>query len=120
MNAMRRELAEQLPHYGDMQRFFKPLAVRLAASVAEVEVAYRPRRAGSSKYDFLSLVDLFFDFVSNFSRRLFQRVAVVGLLLFGAGMLEGWRTCCCGSRLPCSRPPGTGSRRCCCWLFCSG
>jgi len=89
MNAMRRELAEQLPHYGDMQRFFKPLAVRLAASVAEVEVAYRPRRAGSSKYDFLSLVDLFFDFVSNFSRRLFQRVAVVGLLLFGAGMLGG-------------------------------
>ncbi|OIQ00457.1 MAG: hypothetical protein AUK55_02040 [Syntrophobacteraceae bacterium CG2_30_61_12] len=29
------------------------------------------------------------DFVSNFSRRLFQRVAVVGLLLFGAGMLGG-------------------------------
>lgn len=89
MNAMRRRIAEQLPEYGDMQRFFKPLAVRLADSVAEVEVQHRPRQAGTSKYDFLSLVDLFFDFVTNFSKRLFQRVAIAGLLLFGCATLGG-------------------------------
>ncbi len=83
MNAMRSEIARALPRYGYMQRFFKPLAVRLAQNIGETEVAHQPRVAGESKYDFMALVDLFFDFVTNFSKQLFQRLALLGFFFTG-------------------------------------
>lgn len=89
LNVMRREIASQMQEYGDMQRFFKPLAVRLADRVEEVPVVHARRRAGRSKYRALDLVDLLFDFITNFSRQIFQRVALLGLGLSGASFLTG-------------------------------
>jgi glycosyltransferase involved in cell wall biosynthesis len=89
LNAMRAEIAKEMQEYGDMQRFYKALAVKLAGNIAEVEVEYRQRLRGRSKYDFLKLVDLLFDFVTNFSRRLFQRVAIVGFGLSGLSIASG-------------------------------
>lgn len=89
LNAMKAEIAESMREYGEMQRFFKPLAVKLAAGTAEVEVTHSRRTAGHSKYGLLDLVDLFFDFVSNFSRQFFQRVAIAGLGLSGLSSLFG-------------------------------
>ena len=89
LNVMRRELTKRMQEYGDMQRFFKPLAVMLADRVEEVPVVYARRRAGRSKYRPLDLVDLLFDFITNFSRQIFQRVALVGLGLSGISFLTG-------------------------------
>lgn len=89
LNAMRQEIAKRMQGYGDMQRFFKPLAVTLAGRIAEVEVIHSRRVAGRSKYRPLDLVDLLFDFITNFSKRIFQRVALVGLGLVGISFLVG-------------------------------
>ena len=58
LNAMKAEIAETMREYGEMQRFFKPLAVKLAAGTAEVEVIHSRRMAGHSKYGLFDLVDL--------------------------------------------------------------
>ena len=89
LNAFTIEIARLLPEYGEMQRFFKPLAVRLAQNVAEIEVVHNERMAGNSKYNMLNLVDLFFDFITNFSKQLFQRVALLGLALSAASSAAG-------------------------------
>jgi glycosyltransferase involved in cell wall biosynthesis len=89
LNVMRREIAQKMQEYGDMQRFFKPLAVRLADRVAEVPVTHTRRRAGRSKYRPLDLVDLLFDFITNFSKQIFQRVALLGLGLSGISFMTG-------------------------------
>lgn len=89
MNAMRTVIAVKMCEYGEMQRFFKPLAVRLSRFVAEVPVAFHSRVAGRSKYEFLDLFNLLFDFITNFSKHLFQRVAIIGGCLSGAGFSIG-------------------------------
>jgi len=89
LNAMRADIALTMQDYGEMQRFYKVLAIRLAARIAEVEVVHNMRRKGSSKYGIFDLVDLFFDFVTNFSKQLFQRLAMVGFGLCGISVLGG-------------------------------
>lgn len=89
LNAMRSEIAKGMQGYGEMQRFFKPLAVRLASRIAEIEVIHGRRRKGRSKYGALDLIDLFFDFVTNFSKQLFQRLAIVGMGLCGFSFVAG-------------------------------
>ena len=89
LNAMKAEIAEAMRGYGEMQRFLKPLAIRLATRVAEVEVVHSRRTAGRSRYGLLSLVDLFFDFITNFSKQLFQRVAVAGCAVSVLSFLGG-------------------------------
>ena len=61
----------------------------MAARIAEVEVLHDVRRKGRSKYGILDLIDLFFDFVTNFSKQLFQRVALVGFGLCGISVFGG-------------------------------
>ena len=89
LNAMRADIALAMQDYGEMQRFYKVLAIRLAARIAEVEVVHDVRRKGRSKYGIFDLVDLFFDFVTNFSKQLFQRLAMVGFGLCGISVLGG-------------------------------
>ncbi len=50
MKAMRREVAEELPLYGEFHRFVPVLAHDLGFRVGEVEVTHRERVAGESKY----------------------------------------------------------------------
>ncbi len=87
--AVRKPLAKQLLRYGDMRRFLKPLGVKLAQSVGEVELQHRPRTKGSSGYGFTDLFDLALDFVTNFSRRPFQKLSLSGTGLFSLGVIGG-------------------------------
>ena len=87
--ALKSPLAKQLLRYGDMRRFLKPLGVRLARSVSEVELQHRPRTKGRSGYGFQDLFDLALDFVTNFSRRPFQKLSLAGTSLFCLGILGG-------------------------------
>ena len=50
LKLLRREVAEELPLYGEFHRFVPVLAHDLGFKVGEVAVAHRPRRAGRSKY----------------------------------------------------------------------
>jgi glycosyltransferase involved in cell wall biosynthesis len=50
LKLMRREVAVELPLYGDFHRFIPVLAHDLGFQVGEIEVSHRPRRAGRSKY----------------------------------------------------------------------
>jgi len=90
LNALRSEIAVQMREYGDMQRYLKPLATRLAPRIAEMPVAHYPRVRGASRYTMLDLIDLFFDFLTNFSRRVFQRVAIAGCLLTFVSLVLGF------------------------------
>ena len=87
--ALTSALARQLPRYGEMRRFLKPLGVRLSRSTAEVDVAHRPRIGGRSGYSTQDLFELALDFVTNFSRRPFQKVGLAGTGLFALGVASG-------------------------------
>ena len=87
--ALRKALAKQMLGYGEMRRFLKPLGVKLARSVAEVEIKHRPRSGGQSGYGMQDLFELALDFATNFSRRPFQKVSIAGTGLFGIGVIGG-------------------------------
>ena len=87
--ALTRPLARQVLRYGEMRRFLKPLGVKLSRSTAEVEVRHRPRIGGRSGYSSQDLFELALDFVTNFSRRPFQKVSLAGTGLFGLGLAAG-------------------------------
>ncbi|MGE0042395.1 MAG: glycosyltransferase family 2 protein [Vicinamibacterales bacterium] len=67
LNAFTDDVARSLSAFGELRRFLKPLAVRVARRVTEVEIEHRPRpqkRPGSS-YSSGRLVRLFMDFFVN-------------------------------------------------------
>lgn len=87
LNALRRRLCLEMRHHGDMRRFLKPLAVLLAESVSEVPVRHAPDSGRRSRYGFENLVGLQLDFFTSFSRKPFQRIGVVGVLMALVGFL---------------------------------
>ena len=66
LNAFTDDVARSLAPFGELRRFLKPLAVRVARRVTEVEVQHRPRpRRRASAYSATGLVRLFMDFFVN-------------------------------------------------------
>ncbi|MGH9174913.1 MAG: glycosyltransferase family 2 protein [Vicinamibacterales bacterium] len=67
LNAFTEDVARSLAAFGELRRFLKPLAVRVARKVTEVEVQHRPRHAirRASSYSATGLVRLFMDFFVN-------------------------------------------------------
>jgi glycosyltransferase involved in cell wall biosynthesis len=66
-NACTLEVAHAVSAFGELRRFLKPLAVRVAKRVEEVEVAHRARHhhRPRSSYSATGLVRLFMDFLVN-------------------------------------------------------
>ncbi len=92
LKAYRRDLAHNLMLYGEMHRFVPAIAAELGARIAEVEVNFRPRRAGSSKYGPGRVVRTFLDlltvkFLSGYSTRPIQIFGAIGLALGIIGAL---------------------------------
>lgn len=83
VNAFTADVSRHLGGFGELRRFLKPLAVRVARRVTEVEVTHRPRPAASptSSYSANRLVRLFMDFFVNSLGDVFAWI-----FLFGAGM----------------------------------
>jgi glycosyltransferase involved in cell wall biosynthesis len=86
LKAYRRDLARRLMLYGEMHRFVPAIAAEQGARIAEVEVGFRPRRTGSSKYGPGRIVRTFLDlltvkFLSGYSTRPIQIFGAIGLLL---------------------------------------
>jgi glycosyltransferase involved in cell wall biosynthesis len=101
LNAFTDDVARSLAPFGELRRFLKPIAVRVARRVTEVEIQHRPRpRSRASSYSVTGLVRLFMDFFVNAIGDVFAWVFVVaaalaglllaaGLLLMVLGLLPG-------------------------------
>ena len=92
LKAYRRDLAQRLMLYGEMHRFVPAIAAEQGARIAEVEVNFRPRRAGKSKYGPGRIVRTLLDlmtvrFLSGYSTRPIQVFGLIGLLMGGIGGL---------------------------------
>ncbi len=92
LKAYRRDLAQRLMLYGEMHRFVPAIAAEQGARIAELEVNFRPRRSGSSKYGPGRIVRTFLDlltvqFLSGYSTRPIQVFGAIGLVVGLIGAL---------------------------------
>jgi glycosyltransferase involved in cell wall biosynthesis len=89
LNAFTDDVARSLAPFGELRRFLKPIAVRVARRVTEVEVQHRPRpKRRASSYSATALVRLFMDFFVNAVGDVFAWVFVIATalaLLLGGG-----------------------------------
>lgn len=94
LNAFTDDVARSLAPFGELRRFLKPLAVRVARRVTEVEVQHRPRpRRRGSAYSAAGLVRLFMDFFVNAIGDVFAWIFIIAaglsLILFVLAALLG-------------------------------
>jgi len=91
LNAFTDDVARSLAAFGELRRFLKPLAVKVARRVTEVEVQHRPRsaRRTASSYSATGLVRLFMDFFVNALGDVFAWVFLLGAALAGVMMFLG-------------------------------
>ena len=89
LNAFTDDVARSLAAFGELRRFLKPLAVRVARKVTEVEVQHRPRQGmrRASSYSATGLVRLFMDFFVNALGDVFAWVFLVASALAGVLLL---------------------------------
>src|SRR5919206_368225 len=64
LRALRRDLAEGLPLYGEMHRFVPVLAKMHGARVTQVDVDHHPRVAGKTKYTLSRAVRVLLDLIT--------------------------------------------------------
>jgi glycosyltransferase involved in cell wall biosynthesis len=92
LKAYRGDLARGLRLYGEMHRFVPAIAAEQGARIAEVQVNFRPRTSGSSKYGpgriLRTLLDLVtVKFLSGYSTRPIQVFGTIGFVLGALGSL---------------------------------
>ncbi len=88
LRAMRRDLAEALPLYGEMHRFIPVLAQMHGAKLTQVEVRHHPRVAGQTKYNLTRTVRVFLDlitvkFLHSYLTRPMHVMGTAGLVSMG-------------------------------------
>jgi glycosyltransferase involved in cell wall biosynthesis len=93
LRAMRRDLAESLPLYGEMHRFVPVLAQQHGACLLQVPVRHYPRTAGRTKYTlsrtFRVLLDLItVKFLYSYLTRPMHVMGSAGLMSMGLGFLS--------------------------------
>ena len=93
LKAYRRDLAHSLMLYGEMHRFVPVIAAEQGARIAEVEVNFRPRRSGRSKYGLGRIIRTILDlmtvrFLSGYATRPIQVFGLIGIIMGGLG--AGW------------------------------
>lgn len=92
LRAMRRDLAEDLPLYGEMHRFIPVLAQQCGARLIQVPVRHHPRVAGKTKYNltrsFRVMLDLItVKFMHSYLTRPMHVVGLAGLISMALGVL---------------------------------
>jgi glycosyltransferase involved in cell wall biosynthesis len=93
LRAMRREVAESLPLYGEMHRFVPALAQHCGARLTQAPVRHHPRLAGQTKYGITRTIRVLLDlmtvqFLNRYLARPMHLFGSVGLALIGLGMLS--------------------------------
>jgi glycosyltransferase involved in cell wall biosynthesis len=64
LRAMRRDLAESLPLYGELHRFVPVLAQQCGGRLAQIPVRHHPRTAGKTKYGLSRTVRVMLDLIT--------------------------------------------------------
>jgi glycosyltransferase involved in cell wall biosynthesis len=93
LRAMRRELAEALPLYGEMHRYIPVLAQQHGARLAQIAVRHHPRTAGKTKYNLTRTVRVLLDlitikFLHSYMTRPMHVMGLAGLVSMGLGGLS--------------------------------
>jgi hypothetical protein len=93
LRAMRRDLAESLPLYGEMHRFVPVLAQMHGARVIQVPVRHHPRVAGQTKYTLSRTIRVLLDlitvkFLYSYVTRPMHVFGTAGLVSMGLGLLS--------------------------------
>jgi hypothetical protein len=91
LRALRRDLAESLPLYGEMHRFVPVLAQQYGARLLQVPVRHHPRTAGQTKYTITRTVRVVLDlitvkFLHSYLTRPMHVMGTLGLLSMGLGV----------------------------------
>lgn len=90
--AMKREVLEKNPLYGDNYRFLPFIAYEQGYKIAEVQVQHHARKHGVSKYGFWRMLYGFFDtvttyFIYRFAEKPLHFFGPIGLVSFTIGSL---------------------------------
>jgi glycosyltransferase involved in cell wall biosynthesis len=93
LRAMRRDLAEALPLYGEMHRFVPVLALQYGAELTQIAVRHHPRRAGTTKYTitrtFRVLLDLItVKFLHSYLTRPMHVLGLLGFVAMALGVVS--------------------------------
>jgi glycosyltransferase involved in cell wall biosynthesis len=93
LRAMRRDLAEALPLYGEMHRFVPVLAQQYGARLVQIPVRHHPRHAGKTKYNltrtFRVILDLItIKFLHSYLTRPMHVLGLAGLISMGLGVVS--------------------------------
>src|SRR5713226_3055517 len=93
LRAMRRDLAEALPLYGELHRFIPVLAQQYGARLAQISVRHRSRTAGKTKYNltrtFRVVLDLItIKFLHSYLTRPMHILGLAGLVSMGLGVVS--------------------------------
>lgn len=97
LKAMRREIAQELPLYGEMHRFIPILAAWRGARCEEMVTKHHPRRFGKSKYGLSRTIRVLLDLVTvkyliRYLDSPMKLFGLIGLVCFGIGALSGAAT----------------------------
>jgi glycosyltransferase involved in cell wall biosynthesis len=92
LRAMRREVAESLPLYGEMHRFVPVLLQQCGGRLAQIPVRHHPRTAGQTKYNLTRTVRVLLDlitvkFLHSYLTRPMHVMGLAGLVSIGLGVL---------------------------------
>ena len=92
LRAMRRDVAESLPLYGEMHRFIPVLMMQAGARALQVPVSHHPRTAGKTKYNLTRTVRVVLDlitvkFLASYVTRPMHVFGSAGLTSIGLGVL---------------------------------
>lgn len=90
LRALRRDLAEALPLYGELHRFVPVLAQMHGASIAQIPVRHHPRVAGKTKYGLTRSIRVLLDlitvkFLHSYLTRPMHVLGTAGLVSMGLG-----------------------------------
>jgi glycosyltransferase involved in cell wall biosynthesis len=93
LRALRRELAESMPLYGEMHRFINVLAQQAGARLTQIPVRHHPRTAGKTKYTisraFRVVLDLItVTFLHSYLTRPMHIMGLAGLCSMGLGVVS--------------------------------
>ena len=99
LRAMRRDLAEGLPLYGEMHRFIPVLAQQYGGRLVQIPVRHHPRTAGKTKYGltrtFRVVLDLItVKFLHSYLTRPMHVMGLAGLFCIGLALLSFVTTVC--------------------------
>jgi glycosyltransferase involved in cell wall biosynthesis len=93
LRALRRELAEALPLYGELHRFVPVLAQQYGGRLVQVPVRHHARVAGKTKYNLTRTVRVMLDlitlkFLHSYLTRPMHIMGLAGLVSMGLGVLS--------------------------------